>query len=258
MNAWHEGSVFALDFETSGVDVFTDRIVSAALVKLVAGEQVDQRTWLLAQDIEIPAEATEVHGITTERMRAEGQPVQEALVEIAGMVAQVLRSHTPLVLFNACFDLSMLESELRRHGLRTLTDLLDAEHWNLLVDGIVLARGIDKNLSRSFKDPKTGKGWVYKLPNCCERYRVPFTESHDATADAAGAARLVVAILRKFPQIAGYSPHQLHQLQRTWAKANQDSLRAFWQRNDDPRAAGVDSGWPLHSDLLSPQGVLVR
>ena len=51
---------YGFDIESTGVDVFNDRIVTATVVKVENRELVDKRTWLLDPGIEIPAGATEV------------------------------------------------------------------------------------------------------------------------------------------------------------------------------------------------------
>ena len=69
--SWHEGTLYGFDVESTGVDVFTDRIVTATVVKIEGGQLADQRSWLVDPGISIPEAATKVHGITTERARAE-------------------------------------------------------------------------------------------------------------------------------------------------------------------------------------------
>lgn len=257
MTGWHEGTLYAFDSETTGTNVFEDRIVTACIAKLVDGEPVDRRSWLINPEHPIHPEATKVHGITDEHAREHGASAVTAIADIARTVFQILRSRSRLVVFNAAFDLSLLSAECARYDVPTLAEHLDPEHLQFVIDPLVIARGIDKNLTRSFKDPKTNKGWVYKLPALCDRYKVNFVESHDAAADAIGAAQLAIALGNKHPQVAGYPPEQLHTLQRTWHKSNQDSLRAYFDRNGTAHD-GCDGGFPMHTNLMSSQGVLVR
>ena len=73
MSSWSAGPFLGFDTETTGVDVTTDRIVTAALVHRDArGTTV--RTWIIDPGVEIPAPATAIHGITTERARAPRGP----------------------------------------------------------------------------------------------------------------------------------------------------------------------------------------
>ncbi len=46
--SWHQGPLVGFDLETTGTDVESDRIVTAALVRLEPdGTVSEQRTWLL-------------------------------------------------------------------------------------------------------------------------------------------------------------------------------------------------------------------
>ena len=88
-NPWfHSLGVF--DLETTGIDVATSRIVSAHVGLLNAdGELVEQRSWLADPGVEIPAGAAAVHGITTERARAEGRPAAEVVGEILAALSDL-------------------------------------------------------------------------------------------------------------------------------------------------------------------------
>src|SRR5699024_5836301 len=105
--------------ETTGVDVFSDRIVTAAAV-LRGGGDHEVRTWLIDPGMEIPAGASAVHGISTEHAREHGSDPRDALVEISDHLHEALVGGVPVVGFNVSFDLTLLESELARHGLPTL------------------------------------------------------------------------------------------------------------------------------------------
>lgn len=85
--AWHQGRLVAFDVESTGVNPEHDRIVTAAVSVVGAGQPSVHRAWLLDPGVEIPAEATAVHGITTERARAEGRPAAEAIEEMTAMLA---------------------------------------------------------------------------------------------------------------------------------------------------------------------------
>lgn len=241
---WTSGTLYGFDVESTGTDVFTDRIVTATVVKIVDGAAADMRTWLIDPGIEIPEAATNVHGITTDRARAEGVHPSEALPGIRDTIAGVLRARIPLVAFNAAYDLSILESELRRWDLQPLTAVVVDDAWHTLLDPFVLAKGLEHNLRRQYV-----KGRTFKLPDLCKRYRVPFEETHDATADATGAGLLAIALGLEEPMFTEQGPARLHQLQKTWRRGQADSLRAHFEKNGIEHD-GVDGSWPLHSRLL--------
>lgn len=241
--SWRTATVYGFDVESTGVDVFTDRIVTATVVKVTAGQVEDSRTWLLDPGVEIPEGATAVHGITTEQARAEGMSAAQGVAEIAATVGQVMQSGFPLVAFNAAYDLSILEVEAERHNLPSLSSRVFPDRWQMVIDPMVLGKGID-----TIRDRRFVKGRKFTLPALCEWHKVPFTESHDATADAVGAALLAVKLLDSDPYLAEMGPGPLHQLQATWRREMQRSLREYFDKVGKEHD-GVDGGWPLHSRL---------
>ena len=86
MANWLAGEMLGFDFETTGVDRFTDVPVSYALVTVVAGDVVSSSSGLIDPGREIPAGASAVHGISTERARAEGMPLKGAIDMITEVV----------------------------------------------------------------------------------------------------------------------------------------------------------------------------
>jgi len=240
---WTSGTLYAGDSESTGTSVFDDRIITFTVVKIVDGQPAGNRAWTIDPGIEVPPAATEVHGITTEYLRTNGVHPTEALPQIRDTVAGVLRARRPMVFMNAAFDLSLLESELRRWDLPPLTAVIPDDAWHTLLDPFVLAKGLEHNLRRQYV-----KGRKFKLPDLCKRYRVPFEETHDATADATGAGLLAIALGNEEPMFTEQGPAQLHQLQKTWRRGQADSLRAYFEKNGTEHD-GVDGGWPLHTRL---------
>lgn len=241
--SWIDGDLYGFDTETGGVKVFEDRIVTGTVVKINAGELLDTRDWLINSGVPIPEEATKVHGITTEHAEANGRPPAEAIDEIATTVAGVLNSGRPLIIFNAVYDLSILEVETRRYGLTPLTERVKPTGWFGVIDAMVLGKGYEHNIKRQYV-----KGRDFKLPSMCERYKVPFTETHDATADAVGAVLLAVALAKKEKYFTDCTPDALHQLQVTWRREDMRSLRSYFDKKGQEHD-GCDGGWPLHSRL---------
>ena len=64
MGAWYEGTIAALDFETTGVDPLNARIVQAALLFVHPDGSVGPESWtgIVDPGVEIPAGASDVHG----------------------------------------------------------------------------------------------------------------------------------------------------------------------------------------------------
>lgn len=237
---------YAFDIESTGVDVFHDRIVTATVVKLVDGEYAGERSWLIDPGIEIPAGATEVHGITTEHARANGVDPAVAVPQIAKIVTQCLVAGFPLVVFNAAYDLSLLHVESVRHGVGPLGAAVDPDDWFKVVDPFVLGKGFDHLYRRKFV-----KGWKYTLPDLCARYKVPLVDAHDAAADAHAACLLGMELVRADSYFESMSPGEVHTLQRTWRREMQASLRRYFDR-EGIEHDGCDGGWPLHTSLQRP------
>lgn len=223
--SWHLGPMVAFDLETTGVDVETARIVTAC-VSLVDGSgrrSPQTTTWLVDPGVEIPAEATAVHGITTERARADGRPAAECISEIAVRLFRVVSDHgAPIVAFNAVYDLTVLDREARRHGVMIYNGP------TTVVDPFVL----DKHVDRWRKGKRN-------LTAACEHYGVRLDGAHDASFDAVAAARVAWRIAQRHPEIAAMGLHDLHALQVD-AKREQDASFADYLRRQARRAGDVD------------------
>lgn len=227
----------AWDFETTGVDVENDRIVTAALV-VRDGAETERFTWVIDPGVPCPVEASNIHGWTTERLQAEGSTPAKALEDIAGRLAGILLEGLPLVSFNGAFDYSILHFELLRHGLFTLTERLDGALPLTLIDAFVL----DKALDRYRKGSR-------KLEAVAAHYGVALVGAHDATADALAALGVAEAIAARNPGVAGQLPAQLYRAQQLWARNQAASLQEHLRseragEKRDPNAV-VDGSWPL-------------
>ena len=99
------------DLETTGVNIATDRIVEISILKVFPNGNKESKTWLVNPEIEIPRGATEVHGITNEKVVTE--PIFK---ELAPKVNDMI-SGCDLAGFNSNrFDIPLLAEELMRAG----------------------------------------------------------------------------------------------------------------------------------------------
>lgn len=229
---WFEGRLAAYDIETTGTDTENDRIVTAAVSIVGGGEQAESRTWLVDPGIEIPAEATSVHGITTEKARSEGQSAAEAVAEITSTLAAVVAEDIPIVAFNARFDLTILDREARRHGVEPLIEVVGGPEGLLVIDPFVL----EKKINKFRKGGRT-------LSILCEDYGIPLTDAHAAEADALAAARLAWKLGRINAELGAYDLPTLHEDQIIWADEQGRSLQEFFDKQGKDEQ--VQTVWPV-------------
>lgn len=225
---WPLGYLASYDCETTGVDVESDRIVTGALV--VPGRET--RTWLADPGIEIPEGAARIHGVSTERARAEGQPAALVVDEIAEALADEIASRSALVVMNAPFDLTLLDRECRRHGLPTVSDRLDGAPIAPVIDPLVLDRAADK-----FRKGKRN------LQAMCAHYGVTLAEAHTADADAQAALDVALRIAEEHPQLA-VPGSVVHDWQVTWhARWAEGYAQHLGARGNKPVV--IDGSWPM-------------
>ncbi|MET7560597.1 3'-5' exonuclease [Streptomyces sp. NPDC005479] len=237
--SWHLGRMCGFDLETTGVDTEADRIVTACVVQVGGHQPVQTANWLADPGIAIPAGAARVHGITTERARAEGRPAAEVVTDVVAALAQVALSGVPIVIMNASYDLTLLDREARRHNVQPLTEAVGDDLR------VIDPRILDKQISRR-KGSRT-------LTDLCQHYGVRLDGAHSADADAIAACRVAWRLGSTRPELAALPLEQLHQQQIGWAREQGDSLAAYFARTPgkESQAAGVRTEWPL---VPAPQG----
>lgn len=222
---WHRGPLASFDTETTGINIATDRIVTAALIA-PSGALI---TWLSDVDgVEIPAEATAVHKVTTEHARRYGRPAKEVVEGIAATLAVAFaEASAALVVMNAPFDLSLLDAECARHGVPTVADRVG--DVAPIVDPLVLDRAADKY--------RKGKR---NLESLAAHYGVELTGAHQADADALAVA-LRIAEKHEGLQVPA---RVLHGWQVTMHERWAANYQGFLRRSGKPDAV-IDGAWPL-------------
>ncbi len=102
--------IVIFDFETTGLDVYRDRIIEIGAIKYVNGERVADFSYLINPEIPLPEVITKITGITPEML--EGQAViEDVLPEFLSFIDKSV-----LVAHNAEFDLNFLKSVAGRQG----------------------------------------------------------------------------------------------------------------------------------------------
>jgi DNA polymerase-3 subunit epsilon len=258
----------SIDTEATDKDPEQARVIDIAAAYVTPGRPLDLRQAYVNPGIPIPAESTAVHGLTDEKIQAEGKPSAQVLDLFLGEIALAMRQGAVLVVQNARYDVTVLEREAGRLGLPSLADRLGGQVAPV-VDPIVL----DKRLVLYRKRVSETQG-PRVLKTLAQIYGVTWddNQAHGAAYDAIITARVLwkmaawcalprPQLLAKqtcasaswkkvrpedadwFEAVAAMSPSQLHEAQTLWAAEQADGLAMHWRemaagKRDD---AGRDS-----------------
>ena len=97
------------DLETTGIDITNDRIVEISILKVYPNGNKESKTWLVNPTIPIPKAASDVHGITDERVA--GEPTFK---ELAKQIHNMIKD-SDLAGYNSDrFDIPLLAEEMLR------------------------------------------------------------------------------------------------------------------------------------------------
>lgn len=160
-------------------------MVQVAWVVFEGTEKVAEESVLVQPEgFEIPGEATEVHGITTEEAQTDGIPLQQALDQLDKALGPV----EMVVAHNVDFDIKTLAAEYYRQGWA------DRDSWDQArppVQKQSLACTMKSGTSLCGLRREEGSG--YKWPSLQELHHELFGEpvenAHDALADVRACAR---------------------------------------------------------------------
>lgn len=228
--SWADGPMCGWDLETTGPDPLTARIVTATVVRIRPGQDKHVTDWLSDVDgDEIPDGAAAVHGVTTERARAEGRPHAEVVDEIALALQLEWAAGIPIVGHNLSYDLTVLARECERLGMAHRFEI-----GGPVIDTIVLDRAVDKY--RKGKRTLTATAEVYGIALSDE-------DAHTSSADALAAPRIAWKIARRYPQVGTMPLAELHEYQARkhfeWAEGFGKFLRISGKTDD------VSREWPM-------------
>lgn len=271
MTGWHQQRLAALDFESSGRDPLTARIVSCAVVLVGGGQPTTTYEWLLNPGIAMEPGAIAVHGITDEYAAEHGTPAADGVREIVATVYTLVQAGVPLVGHNlGSYDLTLLDCESQRHGGGTLVEAC-RQPLTRVIDTLRL----DKHAAPFRKRVSETQG-PYQLRTTAETYGLRWEEdkAHGAAYDALKSVQVawVMGCIAHRP--AGERPEwvqalrnsrgpyeafddlacdveELHRRQVRWAAEDAASYQE-WLRSpkagekQDPDAV-IDGEWPLRS-----------
>ncbi|WP_312180895.1 3'-5' exonuclease, partial [Arthrobacter sp.] len=225
MLSWHELPRASFDLETTGRDPQEARIVTASIILVdSAGEILRHHEWLVDPGVEIPEEAAAIHGISTERARADGLPSKDAVGQIIQVLQDTFAAGTPVLAFNAAYDFTVLAREAARTGLSAPAPFP-------VIDPFIM----DKQADRYRRGKRT-------LTAMAEHYGVAFENAHTSAADVMATLAVGAAMARSFPLLA-QEASSLHQLQTGWAAEQAASFQAYLRKRDPD--AVIDGTWPV-------------
>ncbi len=78
---WAEEAFVVLDFETTGLDAQTDRIIEIGTACFRGGQLESSKFWLVHPGMPIPPESTEITGITDEMVK-DAPPFEVAIRDV--------------------------------------------------------------------------------------------------------------------------------------------------------------------------------
>ncbi len=162
-----EDTFVVFDTETTGFNAGSeDQIIEIGAVKIQNGEILETFNELIDPGRKLPEKITEITGITDKMLKGK-RTEQEVVLDFINWYGEL-----PLIAHNALFDLSFLESAIKKYSLKSFT--------NTLLDTMEMSRLVSPNEAR------------HNLSALVKRYEVDFDEDshHRADYDAKGTAQV--------------------------------------------------------------------
>ncbi len=189
MNIKLEKPIAFFDLETTGIQIATDRIVEISILKVFPNGNKESITWRVNPEIEIPKEASDIHGITNEDVVTEPK-----FAELAPKVKEMIAG-CDLAGFNSNrFDIPLLAEEMLR--AKVGFDMQDRKAVDVQV---IFHKKEQRNLSA---------GYEFYCGKSLEN-------AHSAEADTLATFEILEAQIAKYDDIEGdidflseYSSHQ--------------------------------------------------
>jgi DNA polymerase-3 subunit epsilon len=270
---WWTGAALGFDTETDGLISTEARIITGAMVLMTPGNPPNPMELMIQPERDIPQEAIDVHGITTERAREEGVLREVGIAQIAATIAELACAEIPVVGHNIIYDLTLLDREMRRIGAGWLelepgTDFVmmvgaDGKAFGgpfPVIDTLVLDKAID-----------TYRKGSRRLEDAAKFYGVPMAKgaAHGATADVIAALRIAITIANRcampisavcdlyldrkrpmeiaeaFYNLGALDLVSLHGAQVEWKKTQAEGLREYFRKTGTADPDKVSTVWPL-------------
>ena len=174
----YNGPIVVLDFESTGLNTATARIIEIGAVKLVNGTVVDSFEELVDPGVPLPEKITEITHIT-DVMLAGKPTAAEMLPRLMTFIGDC-----PIAAHNSSFDAALLRAELHRIG---------RSYDNPVMDTLTYARKLYPTLKS------------FRLGRLCKHLGVSLKDAHravhDATATAQCLARMFTETADRLPEV---------------------------------------------------------
>lgn len=216
---WYEHPCLVLDTETTGLDL-QDRVVQLGLARFEQGKLVDSWSTLVWAGIEIPQQATDIHGISTADI-ADAPPWSAAIPKIVSM-----SRGAHVAAYNEAFDKRMFFAEMSRVRIDMQDVPLPIFQWtHRWIDPLIWIRSIDRF--------EKGAG-RHKLVKVCERRGIVLGKAHDAVSDAVAAGEVLWSMRH---EIGDMTVTELLRQQQLLSDA-QERQFAAWRSRQPPKGVG--------------------
>ncbi len=166
-----------LDFETTGLDIHNDHIISIGLIEIRGFSIHLDTAWhqIIKSTRDMPGETAVIHKITDD-MLVHGMEVEDAVVKLLQrMKGKVLIAH------HAVIELGFLNKICQKY--------FNQEFYMPVIDTELLAKRV---FSRHHQEIKSSS---LRLFNLRKKYDLPAYRAHNALSDALSTAELFLALL---------------------------------------------------------------
>ena len=221
--SWYDTPLAVVDVETTGLDPENDRVIEIAVIQMQGGEETGRYTSLVHPGRDVPAEVTNITGLTNEDLR-DAPPFEQ----IADDVRTALEGRA-FVAYNLGFDRAFVAKELGRCGIEWVPQTP--------IDPLVFARELHK------------KAGSKRLTAVAERLGLSLENAHRAADDALVAGQVLYAFAEALPK----GLDELLMLQGQWATSQENEM-AGWRSRKGGDAFGSGIGTPDGADRGSALG----
>ena len=202
-----ERPIVFFDVEATGTDPMNDRIVELSILRVGADGVEPVRTWRVKPGIRIPAEATEIHGISNEDVDA-APTFERVSDEVLGLIDNCDLGGFAI----GRFDVRIVQAELVRAGKS-----FDVGKRRVLDAQVIFHRREPRNLSAAL-----------------QFYRGKELEgAHGAAADTVASLEVFAGQLERYADLS-LDVDALHELSASHNDAYCDQGRRFQWRDNEP------------------------